>query len=386
MRQYPFIFSSELKYRFRRHFLFWFCWWIFQSFLYSFVFVISDIPYWYHLQIAAIEAILYLTAHMFLSYSLMYGVVPRLILKGRYLPALFAVVGLFLITAVLSAAMGLYLIYPIRQWVLPSIYKAPVHPNYTNFYLALLAGLRGAITIGGLAAAIKIMKYWYVKEQQNLQLQKENIAAQLNLLKAQVHPHFLFNTLNNIYAHTQTSSPAAAKLVLGLSDLLRYMLYECRLEKVSLQQELKMLKEYLLLEQARYDDRLDIILDMPELEEDYAIAPLLLLPLVENCFKHGTSTVIKQPWIHLSITIGAGQLHMKLANGKQPGEAAAPIKKGIGIANVQQRLNLLYPDKHTLQVYDEEAMFVVSLKLQLERQHAAIVTTASANKTAYAGK
>jgi Histidine kinase len=386
MRQYPFIFSTELKYRFRRHFLFWFCWWIFQSFLYSFVFVISEIPYWYHLQIAAIEALLYLTAHMFLSYSLMYGVVPRLILKGRYLPALFAVVGLFLITAVLSAGMGLYLIYPIRQWVLPSIYKAPIHPNYTNVFLALLAGLRGAITIGGLAAAIKIMKYWYIKEQQNLQLQKENIAAQLNLLKAQVHPHFLFNTLNNIYAHTQTTSPAAAKLVLGLSDLLRYMLYECRQEKVSLQQELKMLKEYMLLEQARYDDRLDIILDMPEQEDDYAIAPLLLLPLVENCFKHGTSTVIKQPWIHLSITIDAGQLHMKLANGKQLGETAPPIKKGIGIANVQQRLQLLYTDKHTLRVFDEEAMFVVSLKLQLERPHAAIVTTASANKIAYAGE
>jgi len=315
----------------------------------------------------------------------MYGVVPRLILKGKYLPALFSVVALFFITAVLSAGIGLYLVYPIRQWVLPSIYKAPVHPSYTNVYLALLAGLRGAITVGGLAAAIKIMKYWYVKEQQNLQLQKENIAAQLNLLKAQVHPHFLFNTLNNIYAHTQTSSPAAAKLVLGLSDLLRYMLYECRQEKVSLQQELKMLKEYMLLEQARYDDRLDIIIDTPELKEDYAIAPLLLLPLVENCFKHGTSTIIRQPWIHLSITIDVDQLHMKLVNGKQPGAVASELKKGIGIANVQQRLHLLYPGKHVLRVFNEEAMFVVSLKLQLERQHTAVATTASTKEIAYAG-
>jgi len=268
MHQYPFIFSDELKYRFQRHFLFWFCWWIFQSFLYSFVGVISEIPYCYHLQIAAIEAVLFLVVHKFLSYSLMYSVVPHLILKEKYLPALFSVVALFFITALLSAGIGLYLILPIRQWILPSIYKAPVHPNYTNVFLALLAGLRGAITIGGLAAAIKIMKYWYVKEQQNLKLQRENIAAQLNLLKAQVHPHFLFNTLNNIYAHTQTSSPSAAKLVLGLSDLLRYMLYECRQEKVSLRQELQMLKEYILLEQVRYDDRLDVIIDMPELKAD----------------------------------------------------------------------------------------------------------------------
>jgi len=386
MQQYPFIFSAERKYRFKRHFLFWFCWWIFQSFLYSFVGLISEIPYWIHLQIAAIEAILYLIVHMFLSYSLMYGVVPRLILKGRYLPALFSVITLFLVTAVLSAGIGLYLVYPVRQWVIPSLYKEPVHPNYTNVYLALLAGLRGAITIGGLAAAIKIMKYWYVKEQQNLQLQKENIDSQLSLLKAQVHPHFLFNTLNNIYAHTQTASPAAAKLVLGLSDLLRYMLYEGSHERVSLQQELSMLKEYIFLEQARYDERLDVIVDLPELEEAYAIAPLLLLPLVENSFKHGASRVVKQPWIHLSVTVDGDKLHMKLANGKQAGASATGSKKGIGIANVRQRLHLLYPDSHTLQVFNEEAMFIVSLKLQLERQHSAVAAATSINKVAYVGE
>ena len=96
----------------------------------------------------------------------------------------------------------------------------------TSFYLGLLAGLRGSITIGGLAAAIKLMKHWYVKQQRNLELKKENVESQLQLLKAQVHPHFLFNTLNNIYSYTQNTSPVASQLVMGLSEMLRYMLYE----------------------------------------------------------------------------------------------------------------------------------------------------------------
>ena len=103
----------------------------------------------------------------------------------------------------------------------------------------MLAGLRGGITVGGIAAAIKLMKYWYVKEQRNLQLQKENAESQLQLLKAQVHPHFLFNTLNNIYSFTQNTSPVAAKMVTGLSDLLRFMLYECNQRLVPLVERIK---------------------------------------------------------------------------------------------------------------------------------------------------
>src|SRR6185503_16962132 len=141
-------------------------------------------------------------------------------------------------------------------------------------HLALLAGLRGAITIGGIAAAIKLMKYWYVKEQRNLQLKKENAESQLQLLKAQVHPHFLFNTLNNIYSYSQNTSPVAAKLVSGLSDLLRFMLYEGDKQVVPLSKELKMVKDYINLEQIRYGNKLDIHLDLPEKTNDLFIAPL----------------------------------------------------------------------------------------------------------------
>ncbi|MBD0297486.1 MAG: histidine kinase [Flavisolibacter sp.] len=230
----------------------------------------------------------------------------------------------------------------------------------------MLAGLRGAITIGGMAAAIKLMKYWYVKEQRNLQLQKENVEAQLQLLKAQVHPHFLFNTLNNIYSFTQNTSPIAARLVSGLSDLLRYILYEGNQFFVPLHKELKMLQDYIMLEKVRYGNQLEVHLDLPAETNNLQIAPLLLLPLVENCFKHGTSTILEHPWISLHLTIEEKEMQLKLVNGKAVDYRPAKPTTGIGLQNVRKRLELLYPDKYTLKITDEEEIFIVDLKLLLE--------------------
>ncbi|HUC82161.1 MAG TPA: histidine kinase [Flavisolibacter sp.] len=365
MENYPFIFSNEKKYRFRRHFVFWVCWWVFSSIIYAFSASALRLTYFDRLPVSAIEAFLYLVPHMFLSYSLVYFVVPRLLLKGKYLQSVIAVVSLFFITAAISTGVSLYILVPLRPLILGNGRYA-VHLYEINFYLGLLAGLRGGITIGGLAAAIKLSKHWYVKEQRNLQLQKENIASQLQLLKAQVHPHFLFNTLNNIYANTQVAAPAASGMIMSLSQLLRYMLYECNQPLVPLNREITMLKEYIALEQTRYGNELDVHLELPEVENDLVIAPLVLLPFVENCFKHGTSKMLDQPWISLRLSVEGTWLRMKLLNGKP--EEPSTEASGIGLANVTKRLQLLYPEKHELIINNEPEVFIVNLRLTLERQ------------------
>ncbi len=311
------------------------------------------------------DSFFFMIPHLFLTYSLIYYVVPKFVVKGRYVESGILVLFLFFLTACISAFLGKYIL-PFLRFHLFSIR----YDNYVNtaFLLFLLAGLRGGITIGGLAAAIKLMKYWYIKEQRNLQLEKENMESQLQLLKAQIHPHFLFNTLNNIYSYTQTTSPAAAKMVTGLSDLLRFILYEGAQPLVPLNKELKMIEDYINLEKIRYGNKLELHLDLPAQTNDLLIAPLLLLPLVENCFKHGTSNVLEQPWIHLQVSIKNNQLHMKLLNGKINNAATISNVAGIGIKNVQQRLSLLYPGKHELTITCEEEVFIVNLKLELEQQ------------------
>jgi sensor histidine kinase YesM len=161
---------------------------------------------------------------MFLAYSLMYWAIPKLLLRGKYVATALAVGFLFLATAFLSSIIGMYVLLYIRTVFFDGYFAEPNISKYVYIFPAMMAGLRGALTIGGMAAAIKLMKYWYIKEQRNMQLQKQNMEAQLQLLKAQVHPHFLFNTLNNIYSFTQNTSPVASRLVIGLSEMLRYML------------------------------------------------------------------------------------------------------------------------------------------------------------------
>ncbi|MDQ3842874.1 MAG: histidine kinase [Bacteroidota bacterium] len=365
MDRYPFIFSDERKYRLRRHFWFWFLWWLFQTFLYAFIPVFDQIPYRYRFLSSGMNAFFFLIPHLFLAYSLIYLVVPQLLLKGKYLVTAISVLLLFLATAAISAFISIYLLDNIYAHLQGRIHLL-LQGKRTTFFMSLLAGLRGAITIGGMAAAIKLMKYWYVKEQRNLQLQKENVEAQLQLLKAQVHPHFLFNTLNNIYSFTQNTSPTAARLVSGLSDLLRYILYEGNQFFVPLHKELKMLQDYIMLEKVRYGNQLEVHLDLPSETNNLQIAPLLLLPLVENCFKHGTSTILEHPWISLHLTIEEKEMQLKLVNGKAVDYRPAKPTTGIGLQNVRKRLELLYPDKYTLKITDEEEIFIVDLKLLLE--------------------
>ncbi|MBN8838489.1 MAG: histidine kinase [Sphingobacteriia bacterium] len=232
----------------------------------------------------------------------------------------------------------------------------------------MLAGLRGGLTIGGMAAAIKLMKHWYIEEQRNLQLQKENIESQLQLLKAQVHPHFLFNTLNNIYSYTQKTSPIAAKMVSGLSDMLRFILYEANQSFVPLSKELRMVQDYINLEQIRYGNKLEIHINLPEETYNLHIAPLLLLPLVENCFKHGASNILENPWINLDITLTQNKMQMKLINGKPTTPKDNTKNHGIGISNVEKRLMLLYPHKHEFMVTNDIDVFIVNLKVELEQR------------------
>ncbi|RDC56625.1 two-component system sensor protein [Pedobacter chinensis] len=229
----------------------------------------------------------------------------------------------------------------------------------------MLAGLRGSITVGGVAAAIKLMKCFYEKQEAALLLEKEKVNAELQMLKAQLHPHFLFNTLNNIYSFTQDVSEKASGMIMGLSQLLRYILYDCNKPLVALDKELKMISDYLALETTRYDHGLEIAVQLPG-ATNYLIAPLMLLPFIENAFKHGASQMTENPWISLNVTVKDNELAMKLINGKP---SVTNITPGIGIANVRKRLELLYPDEHELTINDEEEMYIVNLKITLIAAH-----------------
>ncbi|MET0461617.1 MAG: histidine kinase [Chitinophagaceae bacterium] len=363
-----FIFSNEKRWKWIRHLSFWLTWLLFQLFLYSFTPspVLAGQGFWTRIYITLPDTLLFLVPQIFLAYTLMYIVIPKLVIPGKYVWAMAATLVLIMATALLAAFLSVTIIDWVRfrmtAVVSPMIARQPNTPGSIAIGVAMLAGLRGAVTIGGIAAAVKLMKCFYEKQQAALSLEKEKINAELQMLKAQLHPHFLFNTLNNIYSLTQDISEKASGMIMGLSGMLRYMLYDGSKPAVALNKELAMIHDYVRLEALRYDDSLALSISLPA-DTDVSIAPLILLPFVENAFKHGASKMIEHPWISINVELDANILTMKLVNGRE--EAGQQEEPGIGIANVRKRLALLYPQKHNLQISADEEMFFVNLKIEL---------------------
>jgi len=202
------VLSDDLKPRLGRHLLFWFVSWIFQGFLYSFLYV--DSPPSLAFVISFTEALIYLPQHMFLSYSIIYFVLPVFILRSRYWEGIAVIFILIIIAGLISPLTLHYVIRPFRDWLgFPYQFKSIAH--------AFLAGLRGSMTIAGFAVAIKLVKHWYLKKSENEQLEKARLRSELELLKGQLHPHFMFNTLNSIYATALRDSSETADGILRLA-------------------------------------------------------------------------------------------------------------------------------------------------------------------------
>lgn len=222
-------------------------------------------------------------------------------------------------------------------------------------------------TIVGLAVAIKLLKRWWLKQRETEQAAKEKISAELQLLKAQIHPHFLFNSLNNIYSFALEASPRAPQMIQKLSSLLHYMLYECKHPEVQLAKELKMISDYISLEKIRYGERLKIDIQFPQDIDHQMIAPLLLIPFVENSFKHGTSKMLSKPYVRLNIILDGKMLYFKLTNSRPESIDEIPVNpnRGLGLKNVKKRLELLYPKNHELQTMEDPSEYSVWMKIDM---------------------
>ncbi|GEP90391.1 Putative regulator of cell autolysis [Chitinophaga terrae (ex Kim and Jung 2007)] len=197
----------------------------------------------------------------------------------------------------------------------------------------------------------------------------KNQLIELSLLKAQIHPHFLFNTLNNLYALTLNKSDQSPGVVMELSHILRYILYECNTTTVSLEKELKMIERYISLEKIRYGNHLEVNMSLSGNLENHNIVPLLLLPLVENAFKHGIGKLAEEGWINISAGIKDNRFTFKISNNKLPsadGNAQRSDYGNIGLYNIRKRLDILYRGKYDLKIIDEEDVFVVVMKIELE--------------------
>ncbi len=260
-------------------------------------------------------------------------------------------------------------LYKGRYFVYIISLLAVVSPIFTVLYIfdeipishVFLEIVENLIYIAGLSS------FWVIVDQLRLREElaikdKENIAANLKFLKAQTNPHFLFNVLNNINFLIEKDGAKAQEVLQLLSDLLRYQLYETNTEMIALEKEIEHLQNYLELEKLRMGERLQLNSEFPQMMNSYNIAPFLLLPIIENSFKHGASA--DKCIINISCTLNNNRLNLKVSNPMSTIESAKN-NGGIGIQNLKQRLELIYPNQYVYEYKEEDGLFNVHLILDL---------------------
>lgn len=234
--------------------------------------------------------------------------------------------------------------------------------KHFRFFLSQLGMAARYVIISFL---LKISVDYYEQKETLKKIELEKTTAELNFLKAQVNPHFLFNTLNNLYALILEKSDKSGEAVLKLADIMKYILAEGKEEKVVLQKEIELLYNYTELERLRKPDA-EIIFKSSGNTQNYFITPLLLLPLVENAFKYGLNSVSKNGFVHINIIAGAKSVQVIVENNIPPVKNNEALKSlGIGIENVKQRLAILYPGKYMIDINSKTESFIVNLQLQL---------------------
>lgn len=345
--------KTEVRDWLGRHSLFWLFYVVF--------FTLVTLPYNGSFANCLIVALLWLPFNALFTYLLLYGLLPRLLLE-QYGWFLWGLIAYLLLALGGNFLFRAFILIPYQSGI-----WLPSHNDTRNEIFAVGSFL-GTQAIVGIAAGIKLLRHSYRLEQANQQLAHETQLVELQVLKAQIHPHFLFNTLNNLYLLTLKQSVQASDIVLRLSGLLHYMLYECNRPSVALEQEISYIKSYIELEKLRYGNRLSVTIIINKVADNQLIAPFLLIPLVENAFKHGSSQQTGRAYIELTVSLVNNQLAFRLENSLDKLFVPNVYNTvGIGLANVRKRLQLIYPNAHELLVHSESERFVVELNIDLNR-------------------
>jgi hypothetical protein len=299
-----------------------------------------------------------LAYEMLYTYVVAYSLFPGFFLKKKYF-SFFAITAVYtLLIQYLMAKTDQY----ANNWP-PSAEPVTFLFIWSSFWAYIGYG---PPAVCAMFLVIRMLRLYYKKIEEKEVLLRENANAESQLLKARVHPHFLFNTLNNIYSYTYDRPADAASLAESLSGTMRYMIRDCEASLVPLEKELKMITDYIQLEKVRYGHRLSLTSTIQGSPDNKLIAPLLMIPFIENSFKHGASQMMEDPWIKMHIFIDSAMLQMEVSNNKPLYPMPPQQKRGIGLKTVRKRLELLYPGNHHLEIDAAQGTYKTTIRIPLQ--------------------
>lgn len=286
-------------------------------------------------------------------YVLFYVLIPRFLAKKEYLKIAFG----FLLVLFVCIIGYRSMIVPVNQ-----LYYNET-PDFQIYSLKrILFSMTEILPAIALAATAKLLKSRISSLQKLEALQEEKRAAELNFLKAQTNPHFLFNTLNNLYGLARKQDENTAPAIMKLANLMRYILYECQSEYIPISQEIEIIQAYIELEKLRYDDSLQVHFHQEIDDMQHAIAPLILLPFVENAFKHGAGENRFGTQINIKLQVAKGNLAFSITNSID--QELKEVNEGVGLENVKRQLDLIYGENYNLELGSSETEFQVRLNIK----------------------
>ena len=293
-----------------------------------------------------------IAGHLLLVYGHLLFLLPRFFDKKKYRQYVLGLILLLTGAAFLRFCVGFAAVI---------IFDLGLESNFTPSYF------RGMFFSGVffllITIPLRLIDNWFKKRALEKELRTQQLEAELRFLKAQVNPHFLFNALNNIYALSFTESKKTPEMILKLSGMMSYMLYDCKNESVRLSDEIEYLKNYIDLQQLKKDGEQNIDFNVIGIADGLEITPMLFIPFFENAFKHGNLNDTENGWLKSFLKIESNRLHFQIRNSLD--ERQKKDKKGgVGLENIDKRLELIYPQKHQLSIEKKEDVFSVDLEIE----------------------
>lgn len=356
------VYSNKKGYRLSRHLIFWFFFWFYFGMKTG---LVADmIPFFLK------RSIFFVLLTIPLIYVLIYYAFPKFFLKKKY--GKFVLI--YIVLLLIDLFIRLYYYYNIEPYIFKGRFPYPLDQLLAeNQYLIIVnysfEVFSRFIILSITALLIKILKYWNKTNIKNKELERKNLENKMQLLRNQIHPHFLFNTLNNLYSLALEKSDKVPEIIIKISDILRYMLKEHNKKIVTLKEELDIIYTYIDLEKLRYGDEFNIKVNNEVKDIYHSIIqgpPLVLFTFVENAFKHGPSKSTNQSWIKIEIKYQSGIFTFMVENSKENNKDAKKehnANNGLGLNNVRATLDLYFPGRHNLEIFDKQNVFKTILKI-----------------------
>lgn len=330
------------------HIFFWFCAWFFFFFYYKRYSEVNIYTF--------VASLINLVVAIATVYTFNYYLIPQILLKNqrkKFIAFAFVSIVLFFYIQLLLTLFLVVKLLNANHRLFPEMIDV-VMLFFNMFFIVFVA------------ISIKFYKRWSAKDYQEQKIQKEKVEAELQMLKTQINPHFLFNTLNSIYVLAMKKSEQTASTVMKLSDMLDYILYKIDSPKIAISNEVQILKDYIELEKIRFTDRVNLDFSTSFISKDIQIPPMLIIPFVENAFKHGVAKSMEKSWIEISVKEVGQMLNVEVSNSINQSPAKSKTG-GIGILNVKKRLNILYSDHYNLDIFEKNNRYDVFLSIPINQ-------------------